>query len=64
MNIRKLRLELGITQEELCKDLMNRVVLNRIESGKSEPSIRQLLIIAERLATDVNSITKSTKEHQ
>lgn len=64
LNIRKLRSERKITQEELSEGLMNRVVLNRIEVGKSEPSVKQLLCIAEKLGTDINTLTEPAQDSE
>lgn len=51
--IRKIRIEKNITQEQLSIGIINRSVLNRIEIGKTNPSIDQLLLIAKRLDTNV-----------
>ena len=53
--IRKLRLAVGMTQNELSEGIMNRVGLNRIEMGKSVPTIEQSQKLASRLGIPVTS---------
>lgn len=56
LNVRKRRVELGLTQDELSKDIMHRSFLNRVELGKADPSIAQLLSLAKKLKIDSSSL--------
>ena len=55
-NIRIARIAKNLSQAELCNGFMSRIVLSRIENGKSEPSISQLLEIARRLNYDIHDL--------
>ena len=55
-NIRIARLEINMTQAELSHGFMSRVVLNRIENEKSEPSVAQLVIISKRLNVNISAL--------
>lgn len=50
--IKYLRKQNNLTQNELCGDYINRVILSRIESDKMLPSLEQLQYIARRLNKD------------
>ncbi len=49
--VRHLRLEAGMTQNELAGDKITRNMLSQIENGNATPSIQTLMYIAERLNT-------------
>lgn len=51
--IKKLRKEKGLSQEELCGECLNRVVLSRIENNKMLPSIPQLQYISKKLGVSI-----------
>ena len=56
-NIRHLRNYNDFTQIELARRVnMDRSVISRLESGKGNPNIRQLEIIAPALNTSVSSL--------
>lgn len=56
-NIRDLRLEKGLTQDELAEKLyVTRQTVSNYEVGKSRPDVEMLVKIAEVLETDVNAI--------
>lgn len=52
--IRDLRLNLQISQDNLCGNFMSRSILSRIENGKMEPSIRQIIYLAEKLNVPIS----------
>ncbi len=47
--IRKRRLELKLTQEELCEGICEPVTLSRLENGKQTPSRNTVIALLERL---------------
>lgn len=52
-NIKKIRLESGITQEELAEKLfVTRQTISNWENGKSQPDIETLTTLAEVLSVD------------
>ena len=56
-NIRQLRIERNMTQEELAEALfVTRQTISNYETGRSRPDIDTLLLIAEVLKQDVNTI--------
>ncbi len=56
-NIRKLRLERKLTQDELAEALfVSRQTISNYETGKSHPDVETLLQIAEQLDTDANAL--------
>ncbi len=48
--IKKRRLELGLTQKEVCEDCITRNMLSLIESGAATPSIETAIYLADRLS--------------
>lgn len=54
--IRKLRLQLGVTQEQLVGGIATKSTLSQIESGKTLPSIDLLLQIADRLHIGIEEL--------
>ena len=62
-NIRKLRTDIGMTQEELAEALfVTRQTVSNYETGKSHPDIDTLLLISQSLHTDVNTIIYGPQE--
>lgn len=58
-NLRKIRLEQGLTLEDLSKKiLIQKSQINNYELGKSMPSIKTLLIIGEALKIPLSDILK------
>lgn len=56
-NIRKLRTEKGLTQEQLAQQLhVTRQAVSNYETGKSNPDITLLIRIAEIFEVDVNTL--------
>lgn len=51
--IKLLRKQNGLTQSELCGNLINRVVLSKIENNKMSPSLEQLEYISIKLNTPI-----------
>lgn len=47
--IKKRRLELGLTQEQLCEGICEPITLSRLENGKQTPSRNRINAILERL---------------
>lgn len=47
--IKALRIDAGMTQAELAKDIVTRNMLSRIENGEALPSIQTLCYLAEKL---------------
>ena len=50
---RQARLEAGLSQSQLCRDVISRNMLSQIESGGAKPSLSTLIILAERLKKPV-----------
>lgn len=55
--IKGARLDLGLTQSELCGDFMTRNMLSQIESGKAHPSLGTLEYLAEKLGIPTGYFT-------
>lgn len=51
--LRLARLEAGLTQRQLCGDVITRNMLSQIESGKAGPSVNTLQYLAQRLGKPV-----------
>ena len=51
--LRLARLEAGLSQRQLCGDTITRNMLSQIESGKAQPSMGTLRILASRLGKPV-----------
>lgn len=51
--LRDARLEAGLSQRQLCGDTITRNMLSQIESGKAQPSMPTLRILAQRLGKSV-----------
>lgn len=47
--IRKRRLELGLTQEQLCEGICEPITISRLENGKQTPSRNRINALLERL---------------
>lgn len=52
--IRRLRLEKGLSQRQLCGDVITRNMLSQIENGTAKPSMDTLLCLAARLEKPVS----------
>lgn len=50
---RSARLEAGLSQSQLCRDVVSRNMLSQIESGTAKPSLSTLEILAQRLGKPV-----------
>lgn len=56
-NLKKLRLNKGITQEQIAKELkIHRTTYTKGETGKSEPSISDIIRIVNYYNVDFNTI--------
>lgn len=64
LNIKKLRVGLNMTQAELAGDVINRSVLNRIESCKADPSVSQLLYLAKKLNSNIDRLIFGTTQNE
>ena len=60
--IKSLRLQKHITQQDLCGNFMNRVVLSRIENNKMIPSLEQLNYISQNLGKPVDYFLSDSLE--
>lgn len=47
--IRQRRLDLGLTQEQVCAGICESVTLSRVENGKQTPSRNRINAILQRL---------------
>ena len=57
IHIRNIRKQKGLTQKELAQKVsLDFTQLNRIETGKSEPSLKNLKLIAECLEVSIDQI--------
>lgn len=52
--LRMARMEAGLTQRELCQDVVTRNMLSQIENGSAKPSMKTLQIFAQRLGKSVS----------
>lgn len=52
--IRSARIEKGLSQRQLCKDVVTRNMLSQIENGTANPSLPTLQILAERLQKPIS----------
>ena len=50
---RRARLEAGLSQSQLCRDVVSRNMLSQIESGAAKPSLSTLEILAQRLGKPI-----------
>lgn len=60
--IRRLRLDRGLTQEQLVRGLYDRSYLSLIERGKITPSGEALRLFASRLGVDVSDLETSNRD--
>ena len=51
--LRQARMEAGLSQRQLCGDMITRNMLSQIESGKASPSLPTLQYLAQRLGKPV-----------
>ena len=51
--IRQLRIEKGLTQEQLAEGICSPVTISRIENGTQQPSNKVLGLLLDRLGDDV-----------
>ncbi|MGL4774630.1 MAG: helix-turn-helix domain-containing protein [Clostridium sp.] len=51
--IKRLRKERGLTQSDISGDILNRVVLSRVENNLQDPTLGQLLHIAKKMDIDL-----------
>lgn len=57
MNLKKIRLEKGLTQEKVAKDLsIGRASYNRYELGLTDPSIENLIKIADYFHSTIDAV--------
>ncbi len=57
LRIKELRVERGITQEELAESCgMFRTYMSRIESGRANPTLTMLYVMADALQVDVRDL--------
>ncbi len=61
--IKRLRKEKGISQDELCGDVIARSMLSLIETGKTAPSLHTLAFLADRLDVSVGYLFLSEEEN-
>ena len=52
--LRRARVEAGLTQKQLCENLVTRNMLSQIENGTAKPSMKTLAAFAQRLGTTVS----------
>ena len=61
-NIKDLRQQKGMTQEELAEKLfVTRQTISNYEQGKTRPDVDMLILISEALQTDINDILYGAK---
>lgn len=58
--IRQARLEAGLSQRQLCGDVITRNMLSQIESGKARPSMATLQYLAAQLGQTVGYFLEET----
>lgn len=58
--LRAARLEAGLTQKQLCEDVVTRNMLSQIENGTAKPSMKTLQIFAARLGKSVSYFLEET----
>lgn len=52
--LRRARLDAGLTQKQLCEDIVTRNMLSQIENGTAKPSMKTLDLFARRLGKTVS----------
>ena len=52
--IRQRRMELGLTQEQLCEGICEPMTISRFENGKQTPSRNRIIAILQRLGLPDN----------
>lgn len=62
--IKQRRMELGLTQEELCEGVCEAPTLSRIESGRQTPSRSKLNVLLQRLALPGNKYYALMSENE
>lgn len=58
--IRQARLEAGLSQRQLCGDVITRNMLSQIENGTARPSMDTLRFLAERLGKNISWFLEET----
>ena len=57
--LRQARLEMGLSQRQLCGDMITRNMLSQIENGSAQPSMHTLQYLAERLGKPIGFFLES-----
>ena len=52
--IRQARLDAGLSQRQLCGDVITRNMLSQIENGSARPSMDTLKYLAQQLGTTIS----------
>ena len=60
--IKEIRKQRGITQAQLCGDIITRNMLSQIESGKASPSIATLSQIAKQLNVPIEYLVSEDND--
>ena len=62
--MRRLRIERGLSQEELASrlDMSSHAHISRLESGKKQPTLDMVFRLADALGVEAWEIVKSMKE--
>ena len=63
MRIKQARLEMGLSQRQLCGDVITRNMLSLIESGKAKPSMDTLSYLAEKLGKPMGYFLDGQMDH-
>lgn len=58
--LRRARLDAGLTQKQLCGDIITRNMLSQIENGTAHPSMKTLGYLAQRLGKNVSFFLEET----
>lgn len=62
-NIKRLRVQAGLTQEELAEKMfVSRKTISSWETNRSQPDVETLISLADILSTDVNELIYGVKE--
>ena len=59
--LRTARLEAGLSQRQLCADVITRNMLSQIENGSARPSMDTLIFLAQQLNRPVSYFLEEEK---
>lgn len=58
--LKQQRMEAGLSQRQLCEGIVTRNMLSQIENGSAKPSMKTLILLAERLGKNISFFLEET----